>query len=77
MWLLHAAWLIAAAAAGLAVVIPFIWGIGGIVRWVLLGLFVYGLASLPWVLGLILRTRWNAPEAERRNRRLLHEPADG
>jgi hypothetical protein len=36
------------------------------------GVLVYSLVSLPWVLSLTLRMRWNAPEAERRNRELLH-----
>jgi hypothetical protein len=38
---------------------------------IVVGVFAYGIFSVPWVLRLVLQTRWNAPEAERRNRELL------
>ncbi len=51
--------------------------IRGIFRWVVAGVLAYGLLSLPWILSLALRMRWNAPEAERRNRELLASTAEG
>jgi hypothetical protein len=68
----HAAWVAALTAA--VVVVP-LWRSCGIVRWAVVGVLAYSLVSLPWVLSLTLRMRWNAPEAERRNRELLH-PTD-
>jgi hypothetical protein len=53
-----------------AVVVP-AWRLGGMVRWIVLGVLAYGLVSFPWTLAFILRARWNAPEAERKNRELL------
>src|SRR6266480_6728083 len=68
VWSAHATWLIAAVIV--AVVVP-AWRIGGIVRWIILGLLAYGLFSVPWTLAFVLRARWNAPEAERQNSELL------
>ena len=70
LWLLHAAWISAVVVA--AVLVP-AWHAGGIVRWLVLGAVLYSAVGLPWVLSLTLRARWNAPEAERRNRELLEE----
>ena len=70
MWLLHGTWVAAVVVA--AVVVP-VWRAGGVVRWLVVGAIVYSLVSVPWVLRLTLRARWNAPEAERRNRELIEE----
>ena len=70
LWLLHGAWVAAVVLA--AVVVP-AWRAGGVVRWLVVGAVVYSLVSVPWVLRLTLRARWNAPEAERRNRELIEE----
>jgi len=70
LWVVHAAWISAVVAA--AVLVP-AWRAGGIVRWLVVGAVLYSLVSLPWLLSLTLRARWNAPEAERRNRELLEE----
>jgi hypothetical protein len=37
------------------------------------GAIAYSILSTPWLFALIVRTRWNSPEAERRNRELLGE----
>jgi len=55
----------------LVVAVVFMWNSLGVARWIVLGIFAYGVISVPWVLSIVLRTRWNAPEAERRNRELL------
>ncbi len=67
LWLLHAAWVVAAVVAADVVLI---WRSGGILGWVVVGALAYSIVSLPWALARILRMRWNAPEAERRNREL-------
>jgi hypothetical protein len=72
LWFLHAAWILVVVAA--AIVIP-TWRGGGVLRWVVVGAFVYSIMSLPWLLALILRTRWNSPEAERQNRELIRQTA--
>jgi hypothetical protein len=73
LWLLHAAWIAVVVVA--AVVVP-LWRSGGIVRWVVVGALAYGIVSQAWMLALTLRMRWNAPEAERRNRELLSPTAE-
>lgn len=73
LWLLHAAWILVAIVA--AVVVP-TWRAGGILRWVVVAALGYSILSMPWTLALILRTRWNSPGAERRNRELLSQAAD-
>jgi len=70
LWLLHGAWISAVVVA--AVLVP-AWRAGGIVRWLVVGAVLYSVASGQWLLALTLRARWNAPEAERRNRELLEE----
>ena len=68
LWLGHAAWVLVAVVIGVGVA----WNnLGGPARWIVLAVIVYGVLGTPWVLALALRTRWNAPEAERRNRELL------
>ncbi len=67
LWIGHAVWLLVA----LVVAVVFMWNSLGVARWIVLGIFAYGVISVPWVLSIVLRTRWNAPEAERRNRELL------
>jgi hypothetical protein len=59
-----------------AVVVPF-WRSGGIVRWVVVGALAYSVVSVPWALGLGLRMRWNAPEAERLTVRCSRSAQDG
>jgi hypothetical protein len=68
LWSAHAIWVLAVVLA--TVIVP-AWRIGGNLRWIVLGLLGYGIVSIPWVLAFVLRARWNAPEAERRNRELL------
>lgn len=68
LWVLHVAWILVAIVT--AVVVP-TWRGGGILRWVVVGAVAYSIVSMPWLFALILRTRWNSPEAERRNRELL------
>jgi hypothetical protein len=67
LWIGHAAFVLAA----LVVALVFAWNSLGLARWIFLGVFAYGVISVPWVLSVVLRMRWNAPEAERRNRELL------
>jgi hypothetical protein len=73
LWLLHATWMI-------AVLILTITGLisrsHGTIRWIIVGVLVYSVVSMPWTLLVILRMRWNAPEAERRNRELLGRTAE-
>ena len=73
LWLLHVGWIVVAIA--LAVVIP-TWRSGGVLRWIVVGAFAYSILIMPWVWALVLRTRWNAPDAERRNRELLGENSE-
>jgi hypothetical protein len=47
----------------------------GIIRWVIVGALAYSVVSMPLVLRFMLRMRWNAPEAEQRNRELLDSTA--
>jgi len=65
---LHATWFIAVLVLALAGLVS---RSDGIIRWVIVGVLVYGVVSVPWVLRFMLRLRWNAPEAERLNRELL------
>jgi hypothetical protein len=58
----------------LVVAVVFAWQSLGFTRWIVVGVFAYGIFSVPWVLRLVLQTRWNAPEAEQRNRELLASP---
>ena len=73
LWLLHVAWIVVVIVT--AVVVP-TWRGGGVLRWVVVGALGYSIVSMPWLFALILRTRWNAPEAERRNRELLGQSGD-
>jgi hypothetical protein len=73
LWLLHATWSIAVLVLALA---AFLSQSHGIIRWAIVGVLVYGVVSMPWVLRFMLRMRWNAPDAERRNRELLGSPSD-
>jgi hypothetical protein len=67
-WILHAVWVSAVVAT--AIVLP-TWRRGGAVRWLAVLIAVDEFVLVPWILSWILRARWNAPEAERRNRELL------
>ena len=70
LWLLHAACVLVA----LLVAIVLAWrdlGNLGTLRWVFVAFVAYGIVIAPWVLAGVLRTRWNAPEAELRNRELI------
>jgi hypothetical protein len=73
LWLLHAVWIVVAVitAVGLSR-----WLGDGVLRWVVVGVLGYSIVAMPWLFALILRTRWNAPEAERRNRELVGESLD-
>lgn len=73
LWLLHAGWVPAAMVIG--IVIP-VWRGGGTLRWIVLGAFAYSVVAMPWLFALVLRTRWNAPQAERRNREVLGQSSD-
>ncbi len=69
--MLHALWVI----VPLVVAVPVLFSQShGIIRWVFVGALVYGAVSWPWILAFMARMRWNAAEAERRNRELL-DPA--
>jgi hypothetical protein len=70
-------WLVASVLVGLILTAGHFWGSGGILRWVFVGALAYGFVSVPWVLAFTLRMRWNAPEAERRNRELLAYGSNG
>jgi hypothetical protein len=73
LWLGHVAWILST----LVIAVVFSWDtLGGFVRWLLVGVLAYGIVGIPWSLRLVLRTRWNAPEAERRNRDLLATTAE-
>ncbi len=74
LWLLHGAWL---AGALLLTAVQIQLAVGRILGWIFAGTIVYSIIGAPWFLAVILRTRWNAPEAERRNRQLLGCEADG
>ena len=67
LWVLHAVWVMVALATAGVVAISHT---DGVLRWLVLGLFGYTIAAGPWLFSFILRTRWNAPEAERQNREL-------
>jgi hypothetical protein len=67
LWMAHGMWVILT----LVVAVVFAWQSLGVMRWIVVGVFAYGVFSVPWVLRLVLQTRWNAPEAERVNRELL------
>jgi hypothetical protein len=73
LWLLHATWFLLAVATAVA----FAWESLGLARWLVLAVLAYGIVSMPWLLAHVLRTRWNAPEAERRNSELLAPTARG
>ncbi len=68
LWLLHAAWTFGTSLTFLAFLL---WKSGGVFHWLALALFAYSILSIPQWYKLTLRTRWNAPEAERQNRELL------
>lgn len=74
LWGAHATWLVLVLVA--AVIVP-VWRINGIGRWILVGVLAYAIVSSPWMLALVLRTRWNAHEAERQNRELLATTGEG
>jgi hypothetical protein len=59
----------------IGIVIP-VWRGGGTLRWIVLGAFAYSVVAMPWLFALVLRTRWNAPQAERRNREVLGQTSD-
>jgi hypothetical protein len=68
LWCVHAAWVI------VVIVITLIgatWHRGEIIRWAAVGVLAYSMLSTTWLFRLTLRARWNAPDAERRNRELL------
>ena len=67
LWAGHATWVVVVVV--IAVVVP-AWRLDGVVRWLVVGAVVYAVVGMPWVLSLVLRMRWNAPEAERRNSQL-------
>jgi hypothetical protein len=70
LWILHSAWIVTAIAT--AVILP-TWRDGGVLRWVIVGAVAYSVVTYPWILTMMLQTRWSAPAAERRNRELLHD----
>jgi hypothetical protein len=71
LWWMHAAWVVAVIVTAL---IGAIWHRGEIIRWAAVAVLAYSILSTTWLFRLILRTRWNAREAERRNRELLDPP---
>jgi hypothetical protein len=71
LWCVHAAWVVAVIVTTL---IGVTWHRGEIIRWAAVVVLAYSILSTTWLFRLILRTRWNAPDAERRNRELLHGP---
>jgi hypothetical protein len=73
LWLVHVGWVLAAIVA--VIVIP-MWRGGGTVRWLVVGALAYSIVAMPWLFALVLRTRWNAPEAELRNREVLGQTSD-
>jgi hypothetical protein len=73
LWLLHVGWVLGAIV--IVVVVP-MWRGGGALRWLVAGAFAYSIVAMPWLFALVLRTRWNAPEAEHRNREVLGETSD-
>jgi hypothetical protein len=68
----HGMWVILT----LVVAVVFAWQSLGATRWIVVGVFAYGIFSVPWVLRLALQTRWNAPEAERLNREVLSRTSE-
>ena len=72
LWSAHAVWLLAA----LALVLASMWSRLGFLRWALLASVLYLTLGAPFTIASMLRMRWNAPEAERRNRALLDETHD-
>jgi hypothetical protein len=59
---------------GTVTVLVVLWSIlPGVWRWVVVAFYAYSALSTPFTIGRMLRMYWNAPEAERRNRELLHE----
>ena len=67
IWLVHLAWI---ATVGVIAIVSVLPSIPSPWRWVVLGMIVYGLVTLPITFVPILRAYWNAPEAERKNREL-------
>ena len=67
LWSAHLAWFLGVLAFGIAS----LWRSGGVLRWIVLGWVLYVVVLLPFTIVPVLRMRWNAPEAERRNRELL------
>ena len=65
LWLLHAAWLLAAL---VLVAVETGSSLHGSWRWIVLALLVYGIVAIPPLLWFTLHVRWNAPDAERLNR---------
>jgi hypothetical protein len=73
LWLVHAFWIVVAVVTAVGVSA---WRSDRIVRWFVVGVVGYTIAGAPWLFALILRTRWNAAEAERQNRELVGESLD-
>ena len=71
LWGMHAIWV---AAVIDTTAVGATWHRGEIIRWAAVGVLAYSVLSTSRLFRLILRTRWNAPEAERRNRELLDAP---
>jgi hypothetical protein len=71
LWGVHGAWVVVVIVTAL---IGATWHRGDIIRWGTVVVLAYSILSMSWLFRLILRTRWNAPEAERRNRELLDPP---
>jgi hypothetical protein len=70
LWLLHAAWVTAAFVV--AIIFALISSIGGVLIWIVVVVVASSIVGASWwSYAPILRMRWNAPEAERRNRELL------
>jgi hypothetical protein len=65
VWLLHGAWVLAALAY---TYVQLAQHTHGAYRWVVVALLVYGILAVPPLIWFTLHVRWNAPEAERRNR---------
>jgi hypothetical protein len=72
LWVLHATWTIAVVAVLFAGIVS---RSHGIIRWVIVGALAYTVVSMPFAFRFMLRMRWNAPEAEQRNRELLESTA--
>ncbi len=68
MWSLHLVWFVAATVA----VIVSLWTtMPEALRWVIVGLFAYGVVVTPPTMAWTLRLYWNAPQAAEENRKLV------